>query len=172
MFPRDYSVVARGENECARVRAILDNRRIAYSTFRDERNTSVLMVASYDRTRAEDAILRATELKVPTDWGCFSSKGNRAITRLATTLANNMDASGLRRFFRAYWRHCVGLVEGTRDDGIGDTAVREAVWAFGLAAAMRIWGRWEGREQAEQIWQEAEQYGWEKWEEARSARVS
>ena len=79
---------------------------------------------------------KTVELRIPKDWGMFTSAGNRSLRQKAEKLVEQCKTTDSLierlKFFRDYFKGYRSLI-GTKTMGeAGDTAVREQVWCFAM----------------------------------------
>lgn len=90
--------------------------------------------------RSEQVVER--ELKPYTNWGMFSSAGNRSLRNKAQTLINNIEKAksweDKSKAFKKYFKSWRSMHDTKTMRESSDTAVRETVWCFAEKVAKAI----------------------------------
>jgi len=113
------------------------------------------------------------EIKVPDYWGCYEKRSDKSLTIKADRFVKAMleaDRSSVKarkagmNFALAWRRMC--RTKTHRENGVGDTAVRECVWDF----LNKIYNTFGYSEYTEIVWNEAEEIDYEKEKALREAK--
>jgi hypothetical protein len=79
---------------------------------------------------------------VPSEWGMFSSAGNRSLKKKAEGLVAKIEKADSRSkmasAFLAYFKAWRRMADTKTMSEAGDTAVRESVWCFACNVGMAV----------------------------------
>jgi hypothetical protein len=75
--------------------------------------------------------------KIPTDWGMYTSAGNKSLSTKANRLVSEIEAAkdtlSKMRSFENFFKGWKRMADSETMDEAGDTAVRDEVWGFALS---------------------------------------